>query len=63
MHFAVRRGCGGEDENQSTDVASLAPRSAATAAANASTSYPNYYAAYLRDPDGRLVEFTCHEAE
>ena len=25
--------------------------------------HPNYYAAYLRDPDGRLVEFTCHEAE
>ena len=25
--------------------------------------HPNYYAAYLRDPDGRSVEFTCHEAE
>ena len=25
--------------------------------------HPNYYAAYLRDPDGRLVKFTCHEAE
>ena len=25
--------------------------------------HPNYYAAYLRDPAGRLVEFTCHEAE
>jgi catechol 2,3-dioxygenase-like lactoylglutathione lyase family enzyme len=25
--------------------------------------HPNYYAAYVRDPDGRLVEFTCHEAE
>jgi len=25
--------------------------------------HPNYYAAYLRDPDGRLIEFTCHEAE
>jgi len=25
--------------------------------------HPHYYAAYLRDPDGRLVEFTCHEAE
>jgi catechol 2,3-dioxygenase-like lactoylglutathione lyase family enzyme len=25
--------------------------------------HPNYYASYLRDPDGRLVEFTCHEAE
>ena len=25
--------------------------------------HPNYYAAYLRDPDGRVVEFTCHEAE
>lgn len=25
--------------------------------------HANYYAAYLRDPDGRLVEFTCHEAE
>jgi catechol 2,3-dioxygenase-like lactoylglutathione lyase family enzyme len=25
--------------------------------------HPNYFAAYVRDPDGRLVEFTCHEAE
>lgn len=25
--------------------------------------HPNYFAGYLRDPDGRLVEFTCHEAE
>ena len=25
--------------------------------------HPNYYAGYLRDPDGRLVEFTCHEPE
>lgn len=25
--------------------------------------HPHYYAGYLRDPDGRLVEFTCHEAE
>lgn len=24
--------------------------------------HPNYYAAYLRDPDGRLVEFVCHAA-
>ena len=23
--------------------------------------HPNYYAGYLRDPDGRLVEFVCHE--
>jgi catechol 2,3-dioxygenase-like lactoylglutathione lyase family enzyme len=22
--------------------------------------HPNYYAGYVRDPDGRLVEFTCH---
>jgi catechol 2,3-dioxygenase-like lactoylglutathione lyase family enzyme len=25
--------------------------------------HPNYYAGYLRDPDGRLVEFVCHRAE
>ena len=25
--------------------------------------HPNYYASYLRDPDGRLVEFVCHKAE
>ncbi|QNA82707.1 hypothetical protein G4G27_00795 [Sphingomonas sp. So64.6b] len=24
--------------------------------------HPNYYAAYLRDPDNRLVEFVCHAA-
>lgn len=25
--------------------------------------HPNYYAGYLRDSDGRLVEFVCHAAE
>ena len=25
--------------------------------------HPNYYAGYLRDPDGRLIEFVCHAAE
>ncbi len=25
--------------------------------------HPNYYAGYLRDPDGRLVEFVCQHAE
>jgi catechol 2,3-dioxygenase-like lactoylglutathione lyase family enzyme len=25
--------------------------------------HPHYYAGYLRDPDGRLVEFVCHQAE
>ncbi|NIJ21686.1 catechol 2,3-dioxygenase-like lactoylglutathione lyase family enzyme [Sphingomonas naasensis] len=25
--------------------------------------HPNYYAGYLRDPDGRLIEFVCHVAE
>lgn len=25
--------------------------------------HENYYAGYLRDPDGRLVEFVCHTAE
>jgi catechol 2,3-dioxygenase-like lactoylglutathione lyase family enzyme len=25
--------------------------------------HPHYYAGYLRDPDGRLVEFVCHRAE
>lgn len=25
--------------------------------------HPNYYAGYLRDPDGRLVEFVCHKEE
>jgi hypothetical protein len=25
--------------------------------------HPDYYAGYLRDPDGRLVEFVCHAAE
>lgn len=25
--------------------------------------HPDYYAGYLRDPDGRLVEFVCHTAE
>ncbi|OOG50267.1 hypothetical protein B0E50_03840 [Rhodanobacter sp. C01] len=23
--------------------------------------HPNYYAAYLRDPDGRLIEFVCQQ--
>jgi len=25
--------------------------------------HPNYYAGYLRDPDGRLIEFVCHQPE
>jgi catechol 2,3-dioxygenase-like lactoylglutathione lyase family enzyme len=25
--------------------------------------HPNYYAGYLRDPEGRLVEIVCHGAE
>lgn len=25
--------------------------------------HPTYYAGYLRDPDGRLVEFVCHRDE
>jgi mannose-6-phosphate isomerase-like protein (cupin superfamily)/catechol 2,3-dioxygenase-like lactoylglutathione lyase family enzyme len=29
----------------------------------ATTIHPNYFAGYLRDPDGRSVEFVCHEAE
>jgi catechol 2,3-dioxygenase-like lactoylglutathione lyase family enzyme len=23
--------------------------------------HPNYYAGYLRDPDGHLIEFVCHQ--
>ncbi|MBW8744674.1 MAG: VOC family protein [Sphingomonas sp.] len=25
--------------------------------------HPDYYAGYLRDPDGRLIEFVCHAPE
>jgi catechol 2,3-dioxygenase-like lactoylglutathione lyase family enzyme len=25
--------------------------------------HPNYYAGYLRDPDGHLIEFVCHAPE
>lgn len=25
--------------------------------------HPNYYAGYLRDPDGHLIEFVCHKPE
>ncbi|AQR75003.1 VOC family protein [Sphingomonas sp. LM7] len=25
--------------------------------------HPDYYAGYLRDPDGRLIEFVCHKPE
>jgi catechol 2,3-dioxygenase-like lactoylglutathione lyase family enzyme len=25
--------------------------------------HPDYYSGYLRDPDGRLVEFVCHNSE
>lgn len=25
--------------------------------------HPNYYAAYLRDPDGHLIEFVCQRPE
>jgi catechol 2,3-dioxygenase-like lactoylglutathione lyase family enzyme len=33
------------------------------APASAPNVHPDYYAGYLRDPDGRLVEFTCHQPE
>ena len=38
-------------------------RAADRAPALAPHIHPNYFAAYVRDPDGRLVEFTCHETE
>jgi len=25
--------------------------------------HPNYYAGYLRDPDGHLIEFVCQKTE
>ena len=25
--------------------------------------HPNYYAGYLRDPDGRLIEFVCQQPD
>lgn len=25
--------------------------------------HPHYYAGYLRDPDGHLIEFVCHKPE
>lgn len=25
--------------------------------------HPHYYAVYLRDPDGHLIEFVCHKPE
>jgi catechol 2,3-dioxygenase-like lactoylglutathione lyase family enzyme len=33
------------------------------APALAPSIHPNYYAGYLRDPDGRLVEFVCQKPE
>lgn len=33
------------------------------APALAPSIHPNYYAGYLRDPDGHLVEFVCQRAE
>lgn len=33
------------------------------APALAPSVHPNYYAGYLRDPDGRLVEFVCQKPE
>jgi catechol 2,3-dioxygenase-like lactoylglutathione lyase family enzyme len=45
------------------EVARLAGHTLDRAPALAPNIHPNYYAAYLRDPDGHLVEVVCHLAE
>jgi len=43
---------GGEQGHKLDQAPALAPH-----------IHPNYYAGYLRDPDGRLVEFVCHGSD
>jgi catechol 2,3-dioxygenase-like lactoylglutathione lyase family enzyme len=45
------------------EIARAAGHKLDRAPAIAPNVHPNYYAGYLRDPDGRLVEFVCHKAE
>jgi catechol 2,3-dioxygenase-like lactoylglutathione lyase family enzyme len=45
------------------DVAKAAGHQLDRAPALAPHIHENYYASYLRDPDGHLVEFVCHRAE
>jgi catechol 2,3-dioxygenase-like lactoylglutathione lyase family enzyme len=45
------------------EVARLAGHALDRAPALAPNIHPNYYAGYLRDPEGHLVEVVCHLAE
>jgi catechol 2,3-dioxygenase-like lactoylglutathione lyase family enzyme len=45
------------------EVARLAGHSLDRAPALAPNIHPNYYAGYLRDPNGHLVEVVCHAME
>jgi catechol 2,3-dioxygenase-like lactoylglutathione lyase family enzyme len=45
------------------EVARLAGHALDRAPALTPSIHPNYYAGYLRDPDGHLVEIVCHLAE
>ena len=45
------------------EIARAAGHQLGRAPALAPNIHPNYYAGYLRDPDGRLVEFVCQKAE
>jgi catechol 2,3-dioxygenase-like lactoylglutathione lyase family enzyme len=45
------------------EAARLAGHTLDRAPALAPNIHPNYYAGYLRDPEGHLVEVVCHLAE
>jgi catechol 2,3-dioxygenase-like lactoylglutathione lyase family enzyme len=60
--FRLRR-AGPRDGDRIYEAARAAGLTLDRAPALAPHIHPNYYAGYLRDPDGRLIEFVCHAAE
>jgi len=61
VHFAFRAGTR-DQIDEIYENAGSAGFTLDRAPALAPHIHPNYYAGYLRDPDGRLVEFVCHAA-
>jgi catechol 2,3-dioxygenase-like lactoylglutathione lyase family enzyme len=61
VHFAFKAPCR-RLVDQVYEIARQAGFKLDRAPALAPHIHSNYYAGYLRDPDGRLVEFVCHGA-
>jgi catechol 2,3-dioxygenase-like lactoylglutathione lyase family enzyme len=62
VHYAFRAASRAVVD-QVYEVSRIAGFTLDRAPALASNIHPNYYAGYLRDPNGHLVEIVCHLAE